>query len=106
MTEKVKVGITIGDYNGIGAEVILKTFNEHMMYDLCTPVLYGSSKVLAYHKQHVNLDKINYQVVKDINGIHPKILNVINCWEEDVIFNQDSLHKRLETARCLHWMKL
>lgn len=85
--KRVKVGITLGDFNGISAEVILKTFNEPMMYDFCIPVLYGSNKVLAYHRQHLDLDKMNYQVVKDADALHPKILNVINCWEEDVIFN-------------------
>lgn len=85
--KRVRVGITLGDFNGISAEVIMKTFNEPMMYDMCIPVLYGSSKVLAYHKQHMALDKMNYQAIKDASEAHPKILNVINCWEEDVIFN-------------------
>ncbi len=85
--KRVKAGITLGDFNGVSAEVILKTFNEPMMYDFCTPVLYGSSKVLAYHRQHLDLDKVNIQVVKDADTLHPKTLNVINCWEEDVIFN-------------------
>src|SRR5688572_16982329 len=85
--KRVKVGITLGDFNGVGAEVILKTFNEPMMYDMCIPVLYGSDKVLAYHRQHLSLDKVNYPVIKDAAQALPKVLNVINCWEEEVIYN-------------------
>ena len=84
---KFTVGITVGDFNGIGLEVILKTFNEPMMYNYCTPVLYASSQVVNYHKKHLNLDKVNVQLVKSVDELHPKSLNVINCWQEEVIIN-------------------
>jgi len=86
--KKIKVGITIGDINGIGPEVILKTFSEPMMLDFCVPVVYGNAKVLAYHRKAIaGNEKMNYQQVADAASAHPKVLNVINCWEEDVIFN-------------------
>ncbi|GIV34014.1 MAG: 4-hydroxythreonine-4-phosphate dehydrogenase [Chitinophagales bacterium] len=84
---KVKVGITIGDFNGIGPEIIMKTFNEPMMYNWCTPVLYGSSRILHYHKQFLHLDKFYYESITDLSQINPKTLNVVECWQEEVIIN-------------------
>ena len=52
----IKVGITHGDINGIGYEVILKTFSDTRMAELCTPIIYGSSKIAAYHR-HEGLRK-------------------------------------------------
>ena len=47
---KIRVGITHGDINGVGYEVILKTFSDPTMLELCTPIIYGSPKVAAYHR--------------------------------------------------------
>ncbi|HXH20261.1 MAG TPA: 4-hydroxythreonine-4-phosphate dehydrogenase PdxA [Chitinophagales bacterium] len=86
--KRVKAGITIGDINGIGLEVILKTFNEPKMFDFCIPVLYGNANVVAYHKKHFpTVDKLNLHPIRDFNEINPKNLNIINCWEEEVIIN-------------------
>ncbi len=86
--KRVKVGITIGDINGIGVEVILKAFNEPMLFDFCIPVLYGNANVVAYHKKNLpSVDKLNIHPIKDFNAINPKNLNIINCWEEEVIIN-------------------
>ena len=49
--KKIRVAITHGDLNGVGYEVIIKTFSDARMFDVCTPVLYGSSKVASYHKK-------------------------------------------------------
>ena len=48
--KKIKLAITHGDVNGVGYEVIIKTFSDSRMMDFCTPILYGTSKVLSYHK--------------------------------------------------------
>ena len=55
----IKVGITHGDINGIGYEVILKTFSDTRMAELCTPIIYGSSKIAAYHRKALELPPIN-----------------------------------------------
>ena len=52
--DKIIVGISIGDLNGIGIEVVLKTFEDKRMLDFCTPVLFGSTKVVSFHKKAVN----------------------------------------------------
>ena len=60
---KIKVGITQGDINGVGYEVILKAFSDPVMLELCTPVIYGSPKVAAYHRKSLDLPT-NFSIVK------------------------------------------
>ena len=80
---KIRVGITQGDINGIGYEVILKTFAEPMMLDFCTPILYGSPKVASYHRKALNLPT-NFTIVNSASDASDNRLNVINCNEEEV----------------------
>ena len=58
---KPKIGISIGDINGIGLEVILKTLNDSQIYKYCIPVIYGSSKVISYHKNIFDSENFQYQ---------------------------------------------
>jgi len=81
---KIKVGITIGDPNGIGMEVVLKTFLDPVMLQVCTPIIYGSSKVLSYHRKTLGINEFNYSTIRYLNEINSKKVNLINCWEEDV----------------------
>jgi 4-hydroxythreonine-4-phosphate dehydrogenase len=82
-SDKIIVGISIGDLNGIGIEVILKTFQDKRMLDFCTPVLFGATKVISYHKKALGIET----PVHGINAIaqvnHSKI-NVLNIWKEEV----------------------
>lgn len=82
--KKIKVGITVGDINGIGLEVILKTLVDERIINLCTPIIYGSSKVVSYHKNTVDLDIFNYQGIKTAEQANPKAINVLNCWKENI----------------------
>jgi len=84
--EKVIVGITIGDINGVGPEVIIKTFADNRMHQVCTSVIYGSSKVLSHHKKVINNAEFNFTTIHSISEIIHKRTNVINCWEEEVKF--------------------
>ena len=80
---KICVGITQGDINGVGYEVILKTFAEPTMLDLCTPVLYGSPKVAAYHRKALNLPT-NFAIVNSASEVSENKLNIVNCNDEEV----------------------
>jgi 4-hydroxythreonine-4-phosphate dehydrogenase len=82
-SEKIKVGISVGDINGIGLEIVLKTFEDQRMLDFCTPIIFGSTKVLSYHKKALNL---NTQVhgVDNIKNIINNKLNLLNIWREMV----------------------
>ena len=68
-TEKIKLGISIGDYNGIGIEIILKTFEDKRMLDFCTPIIFGSTKLISTYKKLINLNI-------PFNGISIKIVNI------------------------------
>jgi len=78
---KVKVGISIGDINGIGPEIILKTFADNRMFDFCTPVVFGSTKILSYYRKALNLPTQFYGI-GHLNNMAPKRLNVLNLWRE------------------------
>ncbi len=80
---KIKVGISVGDLNGIGAEVILKTFQNNMMFDFCTPIVYASTKALSYQKKILNL-KIDLHGITHVSHAFPNKLNVLNLWKEPV----------------------
>lgn len=80
---KIKVGITIGDLNGVGSEIILKTFSDKRMLEMCTPVLFASSKVIAFYKKTLKLN-IQTQGITDLGKIVDGRFNVCNTWKEDV----------------------
>lgn len=83
MSERIVVGITAGDVNGIGYEVILKTFGDPTMFEFCTPVVYGSPKVMTYHRKTIE-SATNFNVVDSASDAQPDRLNVVNCNQEDV----------------------
>lgn len=84
---KIKIGITIGDINGIGPELIIKTFLDEKMLQLCTPIIYGSSRILSYHRKALNLDDFKYHMLKQDSNPRSDEINVINCWEEEIKLN-------------------
>jgi 4-hydroxythreonine-4-phosphate dehydrogenase len=77
------IGLTTGDLNGIGLELIIKTFSNSKLMEYCTPVLFASNKVLNFYSKSLN-DNFKYTSVKDWNQLNQKTLNVYTCWQEDV----------------------
>lgn len=84
MSEKLKIGISIGDVNGIGMEVIIKTLADARIYDYCTPIVYGHTKVASFHRRTVQVHDLNFNVIDSPANAYHKKANMINCWEEDV----------------------
>jgi len=82
-SDKIIVGISIGELNGIGIEVILKTFEDKRMLEFCTPVIFGSTKVISFHKKGL-IDEIQVQGISDFNQLNHTKINVLNIWKEDV----------------------
>jgi len=80
----IKVGITHGDVNGIGYEVILKTFSDARVAELCTPIIYGSSKIAAYHRKALDLPPVNMNIIKQAEEAGTNRVNIINCVDEEV----------------------
>ena len=85
MSRKLIVGITQGDGNGIGCEVIIKALADERMLDLCTPVIYGSSKIFGFYKKQIhNIEQINTNVIASAADVHPKRVNIVNCLPDNV----------------------
>jgi len=83
MENKIKIGITQGDINGVGYEVILKTFAEPAMLELCTPIIYGSPKVAAYHRKSLDLPT-NFSIINQASEAGHNKLSVLNCTNDEV----------------------
>jgi 4-hydroxythreonine-4-phosphate dehydrogenase len=84
MSDKPKIGISIGDVNGIGLEIIIKTLADAKIYDYCTPVVYGHTKVASFHRRATHINELNFNVIGDASQSIAKRANMVNCWEEDV----------------------
>ena len=80
---KIRVGITHGDINGVGYEVILKAFSDPTMFELCTPIIYGSPKVAAYHRKAMDI-QTNFSIVNSAADAQDDRLNILNCTEDEV----------------------
>lgn len=92
-THKPVIGISCGDINGIGTELIIKTFADHRILDQCTPVIFASNKLINFYRKSVPEAHFNYQSIKDFTKINHKQINIYNCWEEDVIINPGQLNE-------------
>ena len=84
---KIRVGITQGDINGIGYEIIFKTFENTEMFEICTPIIFGSPKAAAYHRKALDME-IPYNAIETVAEAQVGKLNIINC-------NNDELHIEL-----------
>ena len=80
---KPRIGITIGDFNGIGPEVILKTLADNRILNFCTPVIYGNLSLLNKVKKQLALENFHLHVIPEANAADGKKINLVNCWEED-----------------------
>src|SRR6187402_3021398 len=83
-TNKPIIGVTCGDLNGIGTELIIKVFSDSRILELCTPVIFGSNKVINFYRKTMPEFNFNWQNIKDLSRLNAKQMNIYNCWEEDV----------------------
>jgi len=83
-TDKIIIGITHGDINGIGYEVILKTLADNRMLETFIPVIYGSPKVAAYHRKNLDIQGLNINLVNSIEEINLKRINLVNCVDDEI----------------------
>jgi len=80
---KIRVAITQGDTNGVGYEVIFKAFADPAIFELCTPIIYGSPKIAAYHKKALNLET-NFTIINKAEEARDGRLNLLSCFDDEV----------------------
>ena len=83
-SNRIIIGITHGDINGIGYEVILKTIVEPRILETFVPVIYGSPKVAAFYRKHFDIQGLNLNIVNSIEEINHKRVNIINCADDEI----------------------
>lgn len=91
---KLRIGITIGDINGIGVEVMLKIFQDNRMLDHFTPIIYGSSRVISYHRKVLKAENFSYNMINSIDRTKDGVCNVLNCWTEDIAVTLGQSNKK------------
>jgi len=80
--DKVVLGITQGEINGIGYEVIIKSLLDNRIYDQMIPVIYGSPKVAAYHRKALNIENFSFNTVRTADEAVARRANIINCIDD------------------------
>lgn len=82
--DKIVVGISHGDINGVSYEVIIKSLMDNRIFDFCIPVVYGSAKVAAYHRKALNIANFSFNNIKSADEANVKRANIINCLDDNV----------------------
>jgi 4-hydroxythreonine-4-phosphate dehydrogenase len=80
----ILAGISQGDINGIGYEVIIKALSDPMINEICTPIVYGSPKVAAYHRKALNVNNFTFNNIRTPDEAHSKKANMINCLDDNI----------------------
>ena len=91
MNQKPIIGITCGDLNGIGTELIIKTFSDNRILEHCTPIIFSSNKVINFYRKSMPEINFSFQTIKEYNRVNHKQVNLFNCWEEEVNINPGQL---------------
>lgn len=97
-THKPRIGITLGDVNGVGPEVVIKALTDNRLHNIITPVVYGSAKVISFFKKQLNIDEFNYTQVRNKGQFAPKSINVVNCWDDTLEINPGKASKQTGKA--------
>jgi 4-hydroxythreonine-4-phosphate dehydrogenase len=85
------IGISCGDLNGIGIELIIKTFSDNRILERCTPIIFASNKAINFYRKSIPEVNFSFQQIKDFTRINQKQINLFNCWEEEVAINPGQL---------------
>ncbi len=81
---KIRVGITSGDSNGIGYEIIMKALSDQRLTELCTPIVYGTSKAASYHRKTVILSDFNFNIIRKADQASHKKANLISLMDQEI----------------------
>src|ERR1700752_585807 len=92
-TVKPVIGITCGDINGIGTEIVIKTLSDSRLLEFCTPIFFGSNKLINFYRKALPDLNFNWQNIKELTRLNPKQVNIVNYWEEDIIIQPGQLNE-------------
>ena len=84
MSELLKIGISHGDTNGVGYEILLKTFSDERLLEIFTPVIYGSSKVASYHRKVLDYQSVNFNIIQHVTEANENKINLINSVKDEI----------------------
>ena len=106
MENRLNVGITHGDVNGISYELIIKLLAENRICELCVPILYGSPKVAAYYRKVLNIENFSLNTIREPGEANGKRSNIINCVDDNVKVDlgketPEDVYKRQAWKGCL-----
>jgi 4-hydroxythreonine-4-phosphate dehydrogenase len=85
--DKPRIGITLGDINGIGPEVVIKALSDTRLLNHITPVIYGSGRAISFYKKLLNIEEFNYSQVRNKGQFATRQINVVNCWDDSLEIN-------------------
>ncbi len=91
--QKPVVGITCGDINGIGPEIIIKALSDNRINEWCVPVIFGNNKIFNFYRKGLQDFHFNFTQVKDFSKLNPRQTNILNCWEEEVAIQPGELNE-------------
>ena len=75
----MRIGITIGDFNGVGPELIIEAFSRPGVREICTPVIYGAPRIFNVYRKLMSVDKFSYNVIQTPDQAQPRRISVIDC---------------------------
>jgi 4-hydroxythreonine-4-phosphate dehydrogenase len=90
---KPVIGLSCGDVNGIGLEIIIKTVADSRLLEICTPVIFANNKVLNFYRKAIPEINFNFSSVKELGRVNHKQINMFNCWEEEVAITPGVLNE-------------
>ncbi len=96
--DKPRIGITLGDINGVGPEVVIKALSDSRMLNLITPIIYGSARTLTFYKKLLNIEEFNYSQVRTKGQFAARQLNVVSCWDDNLEINPGKASKETGKA--------
>lgn len=88
---KPVIGISCGDINGIGPEIIIKSLSDSRILDFCTPVIFASNKLINYYRKSVSDINFSFTAARDLSKLNPRQVNIFNCWDEELPVNPGTL---------------
>lgn len=97
-SSKPRIGITIGDFNGIGPEIIIKVLSDKRITNHCVPIVYGSGKILTRYKRLLEIEDFDYHQYNQNTYLNEKKVNVVNCWADHIDIEPGRVTK--EAGRC------